>query len=141
MIQPVSPTRADDGNVVHMRRDLRIPVRNPDAALAILFERPLRRHERIGPRAHGRDGTTKRGRHGLARQLLQCRLGVEQVKMTRSSLHEKPDDRLRTGRVMSRLRAQGVQTGLRSIGENSRGILLAQEVVQSEGAQSSAPSS
>ena len=42
VVQPVRPAGADDGDVVDMLRDVRIPVGDPDAALPVLLPLPLR---------------------------------------------------------------------------------------------------
>ena len=66
---------------------------------------------------------------------------VEQVEVTRPSLHEKPDDRLGAGCVMSRLRAQRRSSGLGSIAKSAAPSLLAREPVQSQATQACDPAS
>ena len=74
MIQPISPAGANDGDVVDVFRDVWIPIGNPDAALAVLLERPLRGHQPLEPVPIAVMGRPKE-QAWAGRQLLQSRFG------------------------------------------------------------------
>ena len=80
VIQPVGPAGADHVDVVDVLRDVRIPVRDPHAALAVLLPGALGRHQRVARRAHRGDGLPNDSGIGLPAQLVELGLGVEQVE-------------------------------------------------------------
>src|SRR6185369_6764174 len=77
MVDAVGPTGSDDRHVVYVLRDVRVPVRNPKAALSMLLEGPLRGHQSVirGAR-HGRELRPHRIGKRLAREFLELGLGV-----------------------------------------------------------------
>ena len=109
MVQPVSPAGADDGHVIHVLRNVRQPVGNPNAALAMLLERPFGWHQGVAGGAHRGDDFAKRFRHRLARQFVERRLRVKQIEMARSAFHEQPDNGLRACWKMRGARRQRVE--------------------------------
>ena len=69
----------EDAKFIHVLRDVRVPVGDPGAGLAVLFELSRRGHEGVGGRAHGGDDFAERGRHGLVVELLQRWRGVVEI--------------------------------------------------------------
>src|SRR5262249_57860541 len=109
VIQPVSPTRPDDRQVVNTLRDLGKPVRNGNAALAVLLEYALARHNRVRRRAHRGDRAAKRFGHRLAREFEQLRLRIEGVEMAGAAFQKEPDDRFGAWLMVRSLRGERVR--------------------------------
>ena len=122
VIQSVGPAGADDSQIVHVLRNIRIPIGNPKPALPMLFERSLRCHQRIVRRAHRRNHFAEGRGHRLPVQFLQLRLRIEQIDVAWSALHEEPNDGLRLRRMVRLLRRHRVHRG----GSGKRAVLVKQ---------------
>ena len=121
MVQSVGPAAAEDGNIINAGGDFRIPVADPSAGLAMLLEGALRAQKRrVGRFAHRRHGAREMSRQRLAGELVEVRLGIEQVDMAGTAVEEAPDDVLRRGGEMrllgrDRVASSGRRRGRRKI--------------------------
>ena len=96
VIDAVGLAGAKHGDVVHVLGDVRQPVGNPQAALAVLLERVARG---IKPVMRGAKSALQcfrmiRRRHRLPGIFHQRGLGIEQIDMAGRAFHEAPDDGL-----------------------------------------------
>ncbi len=108
MVQAVRPAGADDGHLVDVLRHMGIPVRHPGAALAVLLESALGTEQRVAGGPHSGDRLAEGIGHGLSAQFGQLGLGVEQVEVAGSALHEQPDHRLGFGLMMRLFRRKRI---------------------------------
>ncbi len=96
---------------------------DPEPALAVLFECPLRRHQAVLVRAEAGDaerfGLERRG-IWLAGILLEGRLRIEEIDVARSALHEAEDHRLRARRHVRRLRVERIDRCVGVLVEHAR---------------------
>ena len=70
--------------------------------LPVLLPRPLAGQQRRAVLAHRRDDRAETVRQRLARQLVQQRLGIEQVDVAGPAFHEQEDDVLGSRRMVGR---------------------------------------
>ena len=78
--------------VVGAGGDVRQPVGDPEAALAVLLPLALGLKEGRAALAHGGDDGLEAGGQRLAGELVQERLGVEGIEMAGAAFHEEEDD-------------------------------------------------
>ena len=118
----------EEGDVIHLGSEIRQPVRNPGACLAMLFPRALGRVQRAHTAIGGRlQILSERVWQGLAVEPLQLGLVVEQVERAGRPSHVQPDNRLRLGREVRRLRSQWIVDGGPGQGDGARGQVPASE--------------
>ena len=135
MVEAIGPAGADDAEVIGMFCDAGQPVGHPDPTLPVLFEDPFCWHEGIAGRAHRRQWAAERFGHRLTRQLLQHRLGIKEVKVTRAALHEKPDDGFGRRGTARQLRGQRIQRIEDDIFRSAGKPVQAQQVAEGERAE------
>src|SRR5215472_2240910 len=107
MIQAVRPAGADDGHVVYVRGGVLIPVGHPHAALAVLLPGTF-------GSLQGVVGSSSRGllrfadgvRDGFAIELREGWLGIEEIDVAGTALHEEEDDGLGERRMVRGFRGQ-----------------------------------
>ena len=109
MIEAIGLAGTDHRQLISVPRDMRIPVRHPQTALAMLIPFALGRHERVARGAHGSNWAAKGFRHGLPRKFVQRWFGIEQVEVARPAFHEQPNDGLGFGGMVGLLGGQRVQ--------------------------------
>ena len=107
---------------------MRDPVGEPLAGLAVLLPCALRAEERGLGLAHRGDDRAEAVGQALAGQLVQERLGVEEVHLRRTALHEEEDDALGAGLDLADAGLQGRAGG----GDDD---LLGEQVAEGHGAQ------
>jgi hypothetical protein len=94
----------DEAELIHDLCQVRHHFRNLSAALAVLREFESRaEHGRVGADEGVALAHDDRGRNGLAFELGQLGLVVEEVELGRRAGHEQVDDALGLGRKMGRL--------------------------------------
>jgi len=97
MVEAVGPAGADDGQIVGVLRDFRIPITDPHATLAVLLPHTRRGHERVVAGAHSGDELAERRGHRLAGHLIERGLRIEEIDVAGTAFHEQPDDRFGLG--------------------------------------------
>ena len=94
VVQAIGRAAADDRDVVDAGGDFGIPIADPCARLAMLPELALAAEQiGVGGAAHRRHWPHETIGQRLAGQLVERRLGIEQVDVARPAVHEAPDDR------------------------------------------------
>ena len=98
VVESVGLAGADDRQVLGAFRDVRNPVGEPLAGLGVPSPLPLGGQQRGSGFSHRGDDLAEAVGQLLAGELLQERLGVEQVHLRRTALHEEEDHALGAGR-------------------------------------------
>ncbi len=111
MVDAVGDAGTDDAEIVGDDAELRHPVRDLDSALAVTFPLPTGGEERRFDFAHGGDGALEALGERLPGELLEKRLAVKKVKVTRPAFHEKPDDILGASEAVGDLVCGGIGGG------------------------------
>ena len=102
VIQAVGPAGTNHGDVVDALGRVRQPVADPGAGLTVLFPSAFAGHQRRAVLAHRRNDRAKTFRQRLTRQLVQQRLGIEQIDVAGTAFHEQENDALGSRRMMGR---------------------------------------
>ena len=110
VIDAIGMAGAQHRDLIHVFGDIRQPVGNPKAALAVLFERVARgiktvvRGAKSALQCFGMIGR----RHRLPGIFHQRGLGIEQIDMAGRAFHEAPDDGLGARRDLRFLGSQRI---------------------------------
>ena len=131
VVDAVGFAGTDDREVVGAGGDVRDPVGEPLAGLAVLFPGALRGEQRGFGFAHRRDDGAEAVGQALAGQLVQQRLGVEEVHLRRTAFHEEEDDALGTGPDLA-------DAGLQGRAGGGHVDVLGEQVAEGHGAEAEA---
>ena len=131
MVDAVRLAGTDDREVIGAGGDVRDPVGEPLAGLAVLLPLALRSEEgRLGF-AHRGDDRAETVGQALAGQFVQQRLWVEEVHLRRTAFHEKEDDALGAGLDLT-------DAGLQRRAGGGDDDLLGEQVAEGHGAEAEA---
>src|SRR6266852_589171 len=95
MIQTVAPAGTDDSEIIDAFRSVRQPIRNPEAALAVLLPFAAIRQKRCINLTHGGNDRAETLRQPLSGQLAQPGFVIESIEMTWPAFHEKKNHAFR----------------------------------------------
>ena len=105
VVEVTAVHRSDQRHIVDVLGEVRHDLRDIHAALAVFLKLERRRQQAL--RLVGRCNVRRHLAHGhLTGVLLERRLGVKQVYLTRPAVHEEVNDRLGLGLEMRRLRTE-----------------------------------
>ena len=119
VVQPVGDARPDHRQVVGALGDVRQPVGDPHAALAVPRPLPPRLEQGRLHLPHRRDHPLDARRQGLAGEAVDLRLGVERVDLARPAFHEQEDDA--PAAPVARVQAVGSGSKVRPFGRPAPG--------------------
>ena len=131
VIDTVGLAGAEDREVVRAGGDVRDPVGEPLARLAMLLPRALGTQQGRLRFAHGRDDGAEALRQPLAGQLVEQGFRVEEVHLRRTAFHEEEDDALGA-------RFDLADAGLERGAGGRHGKVLGEEVAEGHGSQAQA---
>src|ERR1041385_8682272 len=109
MVQSVTPARPNHREVIDTFCHVRQPVRNPDAALAVLLPFPAIRQQWRFRFTHRRNDRTKTFRQTLSRHFPQFWFWIECIEVAGPAFHEQENDAFCFGRKMCRLCRQRIR--------------------------------
>ena len=104
VIDPARNARANHHQIVRVLRYMLKPVRDPQSALTALFPLAFAFQKRRFCLAHRSDRGLETLRQRLARKLVQKRLRIKGVQMTRAAFHEQENHLLRAPLPVTDLR-------------------------------------
>ena len=131
VVDAVGLAGTDDREVVGAGGDVGDPVGEPLAGLAVLLPLALRGEERSLGFAHRGDDRAEAVGQALTGQLVQERLGVEEVHLRRTAFHEEEDDAFGAG-------LDQADAGLQGRTRGGHDDLLGEQVAEGHGAEAEA---